>query len=226
MNSLVRRALFAVLLMLLSSARAYALTPTRKLAVESPIDLDLAIPARFGDWQQEAQDLRVIVNPQQAELLGKLYSQLVTRSYLNTRTGARIMLSIAYGEDQRDSTQMHYPEVCYPAQGFQLVAKSTGVISTPFGGLAVKRLVMAQGARNEPITYWSTIGDRVTTSGLSKKTAELTYGLFGVIPDGMLFRVSSIDANSAHAFLEHSGFIVELLQSTDANSRHRVSGLQ
>ena len=37
----------------------------------------------------------------------------------STLRGRQIMLSIAYGEDQRDGMKLHYPEVCYPAQGFQ-----------------------------------------------------------------------------------------------------------
>ena len=33
------------------------------------------------------------------------------------------MLSIAYGKNQSDALQLHKPEICYPAQGFTLLAK-------------------------------------------------------------------------------------------------------
>lgn len=47
-----------------------------------------------------------VVNPQTQELLDKLYSQILTRTYVNAK-GYRIMLSLAYGSDQRGALQAH-----------------------------------------------------------------------------------------------------------------------
>ena len=105
------------------------------------------------------------------------------------------MLAIAYGDDQRDSMQMHYPEVCYPAQGFSLQAKQRGTLATASGSIPVTRILTNLGQRNEPVTYWTTVGDKVFQGGFQKKLAEMSYGLNGKIPDGMLIRVSSIDAD-------------------------------
>jgi len=81
--------------------------------------LENIVPTKFGDWRElPAQGVQV-VNPQTKELLDKLYSQTLTRTYANAN-GYRIMLSMAYGDDQRGNLQAHKPEVCYPAQGFQL----------------------------------------------------------------------------------------------------------
>ena len=43
------------------------------------------------------------------------------------------MLSLAYGDDQRADLTAHKPEVCYPAQGFQLHANKEDGLQTPFG---------------------------------------------------------------------------------------------
>ena len=68
-----------------------------------------------------------MVNPQTQELLDKLYSEVLTRVYVNA-SGYRIMRSLAYGFDQRGAMQAHMPEVCYPAQGFILKGMNAGCL--------------------------------------------------------------------------------------------------
>ena len=54
------------------------------------------------------------------------------------------------------------------------------------------------------------VGDRVTLSGTEQKLAQLAYSTRGVIPDGMLVRVSSIDQNAESAWLMQQSFIADL----------------
>jgi EpsI family protein len=136
------------------------------------------------------------------------------------------MLSIAYGGDQSKALQLHLPEVCYVAQGFQLVSDGAGSLATPYGALPVKRLVARQQQRNEPITYWITIGDKATRSGIEQKLRRLAYGLSGEIPDGMLVRVSSIGTDAAGAYALQDRFVAELLAALDARDRARLIGAQ
>ena len=70
-----------------------------------------------------------------------------------------------------------------------------GALATRFGAVPVKRLVARQNSRNEPITYWITVGDKAIRSGIEQKMQRLAYGLSGKIPDGMLVRVSTIAAD-------------------------------
>ncbi|MDP3135236.1 MAG: EpsI family protein, partial [Burkholderiaceae bacterium] len=184
-----------------------------------------AIPQRFGDWQIDARSGGGVVNPQQTELLNQLYSQIVTRTYVNSE-GYRIMLSIAYGEDQRDGNQLHYPEVCYPAQGFQVVTNRKAILNTPLGDIPIKRLeTHLSQQRYEPITYWTTVGNQALTGGTSKKLAEMKYGLRGEIPDGLLFRISSIDRESAAAFAKQEQFVEQMLPALTPDVRARLAGL-
>jgi EpsI family protein len=213
-------------LMTSAAAIATVMTPTKRIVDLLPkLDIEASIPEQFGGWQLDRRAGGGVVNPQQTELLNKLYSQIVSRTYVNAE-GYRIMLSIAYGEDQRDGNQLHYPEVCYPSQGFQLTSNRKGVLNTPLGDIPVKRLeTNLTGQRFEPITYWTTVGNQAITGGTAKKLAEMRYGLRGEIPDGLLFRVSSIDRNSAEAFAIQEQFIEALLPSLDAEVRSRVAGL-
>ena len=68
------------------------------------------------------------------------------------------------------------------------------------------------------------MGDRVVQSGIQKKIAEMSYGLNGKIPDGMLVRVSSIDANAAHAYEMQTRFADQMLRALKPEYRSRLDG--
>lgn len=212
-------------LMVMASVAAIVARPGKKLAEERPaVALERIVPSQFGDWREAPQGYVQMVNPQTKELLDKLYSEILTRTYVNAG-GYRIMLSLAYGSDQRGALQAHKPEVCYPAQGFVLHKNEPGQLATSFGGIPVRRLFTSKGARKEPVTYWFTVGDKAVEGTTQKKIVDLVFGLTGRIPDGMLFRVSSIDPDGARAYRVQDQFIDQLLQSVSPAERKRLSGL-
>lgn len=216
-------ALFVV--MLLAAFSALALTPSKQFSqVATKMDLDEMIPSSFGDWQQLNVPTSQIVDPRQAAMLDQIYAQMLSRTYIN-QSGYRIMLSIAYGEDQRDATQLHYPEVCYPAQGFKLADRRTGTLDTTSGSISVTRLLTSLGKRKEPVTYWTIVGEQVVQGKIDKKLTEMQYGLMDYIPDGLLFRVSSIDGNSTRAFEQQRQFVDDFLTALSPANRLRLAGL-
>jgi len=188
------------------------------------ITLEAVVPKRFGDWTELPDQAGQVVNPQTKELLDKLYSQILTRNYVN-KQGYRIMLSMAYGDDQRGGLQAHRPEVCYPAQGFKLGKVEDGVLATAYGNIDVRRLSTTLGARNEPVTYWLTVGDQVIQNALDKRIAQIRLGLTGQIPDGLLFRISSIDADTASAYAMQQKFVADMMASVPPAARKQLSGL-
>lgn len=218
------KAFIMLLAMVLAAWAAVFLKPTQKIAEQQErIDLETMIPKQFGDWHEEAQLSDQIINPQLKEKLAKIYTQTLSRTYINDK-GGRIMLSIAYGEDQRDSNGLHYPEVCYPAQGFQVISIQPGLLSTDFGDIRVKRLLTVMGNRSEPLTYWTTVGNQVVRGSKETKFEQLRYGLRGQIPDGLLFRVSSIQTDEVMAYAVQQKFINELLTVIDEHSRISLIG--
>jgi EpsI family protein len=224
MKLIPMRALLVLLAMLLATGLSVAAKPRTRVADEGPkIDLEQIVPKAFGEWAVDERVVPVLPSPEQQALLSKLYNQTLARTYLNDK-GERIMLSIAYGGDQSDSMQVHRPEVCYAAQGFQILSEMRGLLQTQFGSIPVKRLVARQGGRIEPITYWVTVGDKPTYPGLRQKLVQLTYGLTGKIPDGMLIRVSSIDRRNTDAYELQVGFVRDLIASLDIDNRKRLIG--
>lgn len=223
MNIWVRNTILLAL-MLAASGLALALRPTLKIAEQGlTIDLNTMIPRTFGDWREELRNFAQIVDPQQQEMIDKIYTQTLSRTYVNTQ-GYRIMLAVTYGDDQRDAMQTHYPEVCYPAQGFLLKDKQNGTLATESGLIPVTRILTSQGSRNEPVTYWTTVGDQVVRSGIQKKLAEMSYGLKGKIPDGMLIRVSSIDTETGSAYGMQALFVDQMLGALTPEYRKKLNG--
>lgn len=214
------------LCMFTTAGMALALKPTHKVADARPkVDLEILIPQTFGDWKIDETIVPLIADPELQAKLDKIYNQTLTRTYINPK-GERIMLSIAYGGDQSDSMAVHKPEICYPAQGFQILKSPVvSTFSTESGAsIPVKRLVATQGARIEPITYWTTVGDKVAVNGLKWKLQQMTYGLTGEIPDGLLFRISSIQADETKAYQLQDEFTRELLNAMPPGGRQRIIG--
>lgn len=220
-----RVAIILAALMCVTSVGAIALRPSTLAATRGPaIELETMLPKKFGNWHEESVGTSQVVNPETKQLLDRLYSQLLNRTYVNG-DGYRIMLSVAYGSDQRDEFEAHTPEVCYPAQGFTLHSKEPAALATRFGTILATRLRTSMSERWEPVTYWFTVGDSAIENKVQKRLVEFRYSLTGEIPDGLLFRVSSIDRDQARAFQYQDQFINELLEAVSPVDRARLSGL-
>lgn len=206
MNILLRNIILLVL-MLATSGLSLALRPTNKIADQRPaIKLETMIPHTFGEWREEQHKSIQIIDPQQQEFIDSIYKQTLSRTYVST-TGYRIMLSLAYVENQSDSFGVHLPEVCYPAQGFQMGEQFTTQIKISSTSIPIIRMVATLGTRIEPITYWVMVGDQIAASSTQRKFAQMRFAVRGDIPDSMLVRVSSIDSDTTSAYEVQAHFI-------------------
>jgi EpsI family protein len=219
------KAALLVCLMMLAAFVAHWLTPTVHMSDKfGKPDLETLFPKAFADWQMDVRSSMVLPSPQTQALLDSIYNQTLSRTYINS-LGYRIMLSVAYGGDQSDATRAHLPEVCYPAQGFQITSNESGQINLVNRPIAVRYLMSRYGNRQEPVTYWLVVGDQVTVSRTDQKIAQFRLGLKGFIPDGMLVRVSSIDQSPSHGHQQQEAFLRDLAQAVPENSRDRVFGV-
>lgn len=211
--------------MLATAGMALALKPTARLVdAESKINIEKMIPLQFGNWKMDESVAPLLVTPELQKVIDETYSQTLSRTYVNDQ-GKRIMLSVAYGGNHGEGMQTHRPEICYPAQGFQVIKEPQPILlSTQYGELPIKRLVAEQGPRHEPITYWVVVGDKQTQFGLRMKLAQMRYTLTGVIPDGMLIRVSSINQDDQSAYQDHGEFIRAMLSAVKDEEREHITG--
>lgn len=224
MTVLRLKALLVALLMVAAAAMAHVARPTIRIADSGPkVDLESLFPKAFGDWRIDDRMPVIVPSPDLQAKLDAIYNQVLSRAYVNGK-GERVMLSVAYGGDQSDGTSAHRPEVCYPAQGFQVVASQAGRIDLQGRVIPVRRVVTRLGARVEPLTYWIVVGDEVVTSGTQQKLAQLRYGVRGLVPDGMLVRISSIGGDEKQAYALQSEFLNDMVSAIEPERRGRVVG--
>jgi EpsI family protein len=211
-------------LMLLSAGLGASLRPTIFLADElPPVDLKAMIPSAFGEWQEMPLTMTQIVDPQQKETLERIYSQTLSRTYANAQ-GYRIMLSIAYGKNQNKGLELHSPEVCYPAQGFILTDREKAQLQILGKPIQTTRIKTHLGQRYEPVTFWTAIGDTVTSGTMQKRLLEFRYAVTGRIPDGFLVRLSSIDRETEQAYAMQTQFANQMIAAIAPENRSRFVG--
>lgn len=219
-----RRSWLPALLLLACFVLSVVLTPHDVMARARPIKLVNVFPEAFGDWTIDRSIAPVEIDPSLQALLGTVYNDTLSRTYVNTR-GEHIMLSVAYGGDQSsDSTQVHRPEFCYVGQGFTISTPEDSMFDLPDRSVSLRNLVARLGPRNEPISYWVTVGETSTLPGFGRKLTQLQYGLTGKVPDGMLVRVSSIDEDPRRATQLQKQFITDLYRAIAPEYRGRVFG--
>jgi EpsI family protein len=82
------------------------------------------------------------------------------------------------------------------------------------------------GGRVEPVTYWFRLGDRAIDgiSSFDARMVQLRFALSGHVPDGLLFRVSSIDKQRSQAFMRHEQFVADLLAEIGPAGRVHLVG--
>lgn len=209
--------------MLAAAGLAVALTPRMKLVDQPSIDLESMIPPQFGEWKLEQSVAPMVISPDVKALLDKIYNQTLSRNYRNSK-GDRIMLSIAYGSGQGYSTQVHRPEVCYPAQGFLVKSMAMDSIDVIGHKLPVAKLVATHGRRVEPITYWIMIGDSPVRGNWEQHFARLRYGLSGKIPHGLVIRVSTISENETESYRAEEQFLRAMLSALPVEHRALLAG--
>ena len=224
MNRLRWHAVLVALLMLAGSAAGTWGRPTVHLAdqIGQP-NLQTLFPTAFGAWRIATGQPLIMPSPDVQAALDAVYNQVLARTYVN-EAGEAIMLTVAYGGDQSDGTSAHRPEVCYAVQGFTITSNRAGSLRLGQRDINVRRLMTERGSRNEPVTYWVVVGNEVVTTGVGQKLAQMRYGLRGVIADGMLVRVSSIDADMNRAHAMQAAFVDELSRALNRQSLDRVFG--
>ena len=208
---------------LCAAALAAVVLKPKPAAADSAVNIEALIPASFGEWVAQPNTAAIVPAPDVEANLARLYSQIVSRTYVNSR-GERVMLMVAYGGDQSDALKAHRQEVCYAAQGFDSRELSHGELPAFGRTIPVTRMHAVRGRRSEPVTYWFTMGDQVVIGRLERLVVQLRYGLAGWLPDGLLVRVSTFDADPAHAYGQHGEFLGALLEGMKRQDLPRLIG--
>lgn len=217
--------LLAAAMMAVAWPIATALKPTQYIADQKPaLVLESVIPRSFGQWHELTGFRKTVPDPTVQAMVDSLYSQTLTRAYYNDKEQV-IVVTIAYGHDQNsEATAAHRPEFCYVGGGFRMDDLGAQKVDLGSGALVVRHMLASKPGYQEKISYWVTLDETATLPGFGRKLAQISYGLKGMIADGMLVRVSSPQAVEGDALGLHAQFLRELHDQVPLAFRTRIFG--
>lgn len=183
--------------------------------------LEQLVPLRVGTWTDAPfADLAI---PQGETAEDKSYDQVLTR-YYGSSSESGIMLLIAYSAEQVGQTELHRPEVCYPAAGFKLGRRAELRLRFPGESINAASLTAVAPNRTEQLLYWTRIGSDFPTGSLEQRWSVLKATLGGGVPDGVLVRISTISGERTTAMQTMSRFAGELLAAGGPQLRRVLVG--
>jgi len=195
---------------------AAARLPNKNLDYLGKQKLESIIPDKIGRWNYVSSSGLVV--PPEDQMIRALYSQLVTRVY-SDGSGPPIMLLVAQSATQTGILQIHRPEICYTAGGYQLSAIEPHVVGLPWGTLPTLSMSATSDSRTEQLVYWTRIGDRLPKSWREQRMVVAMDNLRRIIPDAIMVRVSTFGNDKARALASMDEFIVSLLNSVSLQVR-------
>ena len=221
---IARRDLLIASACVVAAGAAYVLKPKRHVSLMGQGKLDEIVPRTLGQWS--SRDTSDLVAPQTEDSLSaKIYGQTIERIYQDASTGAEVMMLMAHGDTQSNELQLHRPEVCYPAFGFELSENTQVQLRLP-GDVAIpaRQLVANAPGRRETVIYWSRLGEFLPVDGTQQQLARLRTAFDGYIADGLLARFSALGPEPALALTVLERFIPALVMSVPEYNRSALIG--
>lgn len=182
------------------------------------------IPRVINGWVEIQQSTpQVSVVSDEKSLVNQLYDDTLMRTYAD-KDGNQVMVALAYAKEQRQDVKIHQPDICYPAQGYQMQKTETvsfDILPRKIPIIGKRQLYFGQN-HLEAVSYWIRVGDRTMTSGLQMRLKIIEDGLFKRrLDDGILVRISSTIADetkSSSAYEIHEKFLSEFANIIEKQS--------
>lgn len=195
---------------------AYLRRPRIKLDYLGNDKLEALVPKAIGRWNYVKASGLVV--PVDDPLENLIYVQVLTRMYWD---GANppVMLLMAQNGSQTGFLQIHRPEVCYTASGYQISPIAPHPIPVNGGVVLANRMDATNGGTTEHVVYWTRVGNQIAPTWRAQKLAVAEQNLRGVIPDAILVRVSTVNDDTSAALANIDQFVAAMLQSIPPNRR-------
>ena len=201
---------------------AAARQPSKNVDYLGKNKLDDILPEKLGKWTFMSSSGLVV--PPEDQLAQALYSQLLTRVYAS-ESGTPIMLLVAQSGSQTGILQIHRPEFCYTAGGYELSPSSAHKVALPPNGtLPALSISASMRGLTEQIVYWTRIGEHLPQSWKQQRLAVAMDNLRGVIPDAVMVRVSAYGTDKPAALAEIDDFIRTMIGSVVPTVRRVLIG--
>lgn len=211
-----RRKLLVGLLFCSAAGLAAWRQPRRKVDYLGRHKLEDVVPKTIGAWDFVTTSGLVV--PPNDPYLRSIYSQLLTRVYSDGKNPT-IMLLIAQNGSQTGFLQIHRPETCYTAGGYQISPLAPHPVQIGSTVLHANEMEASGNGPPEHVVYWTRVGDMMPQSWRQQKIAVAKQNLEGVIPDAILVRVSTVSNDSDAALAAMDNFIRAMIESVGPDMR-------
>ena len=187
-------------------------------------------PRQLPGWE-DAGGGDIVIPRTEGSLQARLYSDQLARAWQRAGDLAGAgptMLLAAYGTSQSDALQLHRPEVCYPASGFEISAPRPLDLALSGGArLPAVSLTARFGSRIEDIVYWTRLGEALPRTEGEQRRARFEQALDGVVGDGILVRLSAVrDESQGPRFEELAQLARILVDTVSPGGRAAVVGTE
>lgn len=205
-----RRKVLVGLMLAAGSGVSLARQPHEPIDYLGSAKLNKLIPRKIGDWEFETTSGLVV--PTEDVMSDSLYSQLLTRVYVDGQNPPTMLL-IAQSAGQTGLLQVHRPEFCYPAGGYELSTIVPRTISANGKRFTANELTATLPGRVEQIIYWTRVGNDMPASWAQQRLSIAIANLKGKIPDAALVRISSVDPDREAAIVRLTSFVEQMVSS-------------
>ncbi len=166
---------------------ALSVRPDFKVPRQAQADLDIILARPLAGWR--SQKPSAVITGSADELGASSYSQLAVRAFEPTN-GPIITVLLAYGMARTYATQLHRPELCYPASGFKVLQLGDVILNLDDRPIPSRLMIAQRGERQDTVLYWTRVGTRFPT-GLWEQRFQIARGVIaGDQSDELLARFS------------------------------------
>lgn len=188
-NRLDRRSLLIGAGLAAAGTLSYLRSPEALAKPISAAAFQAQIPSRVGVWTSRKSAELVLPALDEGD---QLYENLETRIYEGPGVPSMMVL-VAFSSTQQNNIQVHRPEVCYPASGFPVLWSKPTDIAYGKQMIGGRELLADRNGLRERILYWVRVGDEFPRTWAEQRISMAVANLKGSVPDGVLFRVSTLE---------------------------------
>lgn len=211
-----RRKFLTGLLFASAAGLAYLRRPRIRLDYLGTDKLEKLVPKTIGPWTFVSASGLVVPPDDAFERL--IYAQTLTRVYADGKN-TPVMLLIAQNGSQTGFLQIHRPEICYTAGGYQISSVTPHPITVDGKIVPANRMDASAGGPVEHVVYWTRVGNRIPPNWRDQKLAVFEQNLQGIIPDAILVRISTVGNDAEASLATIDAFATAMLKSIPANRR-------
>lgn len=200
------------------------LRPRDQIDLVGTRSIEDMLPRSFGAWRSSLSS-DILIPKTEGSLADRLYSTIVARSYSRSPQEPPVMLLVAHGGLQSDLLQLHRPESCYPAVGFNIADRQE--IDLPLTrGASLPAVALSAEAGNtaEDIVYWTRLGEYLPRSASEQRRDRLAAAMEGYVGDGVLVRASVRRDEGPRQYPLVSTFVRDLVEAIPATARGAFVG--